>query len=123
MSLLKKQEKADPIGEKNGQEEEFHEEAKKSYYAFKNQSKPSKKSDIQAFGFLIIELVKVVDLKCVKSGGLDLIYDLVKKCSFQFKLWSEVQSHQIFEEATELKTEENQSGTDEEESPAAHEPD
>ena len=36
MSLLKKQEKADPMGVKNGPEEGFQEEAKKSYYAFKN---------------------------------------------------------------------------------------
>lgn len=53
-------------------------------------------SDLQAFGQLIVILMKHTDFEDVHSKKSEKFSDLVQNCSFNLKNWSQVLDHTLF---------------------------
>ena len=53
-------------------------------------------SDIQALGQLILLLMNHADLESTCEENRQVLADMVKSCSFDFKAWEDVLSHAFF---------------------------
>ena len=60
-------------------------------------------SDIQSLGQLIVLLIKHADLSQAKQSASQQISQLVQDCSFKFKTWDEVLTHDFLAKELKLK--------------------
>ena len=67
-----------------------------AFEEFRRNKKINVQSDIQAVGQIILLLMKHTDLNEVKGTVTEILSNLVKSCSFEYKNWSQVQAHPFF---------------------------
>ena len=67
-----------------------------AFKQIRNTTKITVQSDIQSLGQLILLLMNHTDLDSTCEEYREILADMVKSCSFDFKKWEDVLSHAFF---------------------------